>query len=201
VVTPLGVRPAWSAARPPSPAWLDAHTLPPRYLLFVGSREPRKNLTTLLAAYRELLAGGAPPPLVLVGPPGWGAEPSLAGLPAGSVLTPGYLDDDDLVRVVAGASALAYPSWYEGFGLPALEALACGTPVVAGDVPALREVLADHAELVDPGDPGALASALAKAVEDAGETARAARRAHAATFTWERCARATLDAYRRAVAP
>ena len=201
VVTPLGVDRRWLRAQPPDAAWLAERGLPERYLLFVGSREPRKNLTTLLASYRELLAGGAPPPLVLVGPPGWGAEPSLAGLPAGSVLTPGYLDDDDLVRVVAGAAALAYPSWYEGFGLPALEALACGTPVVAGDVPALREVLGDQAELVDPGDPGALASALAKAVGEAGEAARAARRAHAATFTWERCASATLDAYRRAVAP
>ena len=199
VVTPLGVDRRWLRAEPPGAAWLATRGLPERYLLFVGSREPRKNLTTLLAAYRELLAGGAAPPLVLVGPPGWGAEPSLAGLPAGSVLTPGYLDDDDLVRVVAGAAALAHPSWYEGFGLPALEALACGTPVVAGDVPALREVLGEHAELVDPGDLGALASALAKAVDDAGAAARAARRAHAATFTWERCAAATLDAYRLAV--
>jgi glycosyltransferase involved in cell wall biosynthesis len=200
VVTPLGVDRRWLRAEPPDSAWLAARGLPERYLLFVGSREPRKNLTTLLAAYRELLAGGEGLPLVLVGPAGWGEEPSLGGLPAGSVLTPGYLDDDDLVRVVAGASALAYPSLYEGFGLPALEALACGTPVVAGDVPALREVLGEHAELVDPGDPGALASALAKAIEDAGGPARAARRAHAATFTWERCAAATLGAYREAIA-
>jgi glycosyltransferase involved in cell wall biosynthesis len=199
MVTPLGVGPSWLEAEPPDAAWLAARGLPARYLLFVGSREPRKNLGTLLAAYRELLAGGAPPPLVLVGPPGWGQEPDLASLPAGSVHTPGYLGDDELARLVAGAAALAYPSWYEGFGLPALEALACGTPVVAGDVPALREVLGDHAELVDPGDAGALASALAKAVEDVGGPARQARRAHAAGFTWQRCARATLDAYSRAV--
>jgi glycosyltransferase involved in cell wall biosynthesis len=199
VVTPLGVSPSWLEAEPPDAAWLAARGLPPRYLLFVGSREPRKNLATLLAAYRELLAGGTTTPLVLVGPPGWGEEPDLASLPPGSVHTPGYLGDAELARVVAGAAALAYPSWYEGFGLPALEALACGTPVVAGDVPALREVLGDQAELVDPRDAGALATALGKAIDDNGGPARRARRAHAATFTWQRCASATLAAYTRAV--
>jgi glycosyltransferase involved in cell wall biosynthesis len=199
VVTPLGVGERWLRAEPPDGAWLAARGLPERYLLFVGNREPRKNLATLLAAYRELLAERSPPPLVLVGPPGWGEEPDLASLPPGSVLTPGYLGDQELPRVVAGAAALACPSWYEGFGLPALEALACGTPVVAGDLPALREVLGDQAELVDPGDAGALAAALAKAVEGGGEAARQARRAHAAGFTWDLCAEATLQAYARAV--
>jgi glycosyltransferase involved in cell wall biosynthesis len=211
VVTPLGVGPAWRAATPPDPAWLAANGLPARYLLFVGNREPRKNLPTLLAAYRELLAGrvpgagrGAPgsavPPLVLVGPPGWGEALDLAGLPAEAVRAPGYLPEDRLARVVAGAAALVFPSWYEGFGLPALEALACGTPVVASDLPALREVLGDQAELVPPGDAAALADALGRVLEDpGGEPARAARRAHAAAFTWPACAQATLGAYRRAL--
>jgi glycosyltransferase involved in cell wall biosynthesis len=215
VVTPLGVGPAWRRAEPPDPAWLAARGLPARYLLFVGSREPRKNLPTLLAAYRELLAGvkGATagagpgaggdavvPPLALVGPPGWGEAVDLAGLPPEAVRTPGYLATDDLARVVAGAAALVFPSWYEGFGLPALEALACGTAVVASDLPVLREVLGDQAELVAPGDAAALAAALARVLADPGDAAaRAARRARAAGFTWETCAQATLAAYHRAL--
>ena len=211
VVTPLGVDPAWRRAAPPDPAWLATHDLPERYLLFVGAREPRKNLPTLLAAYRALVGGrvppagpgaggGAVPPLVLAGPAGWGEALDLAGLPAGAVRTPGYLAEDDLARLVAGAAALAFPSWYEGFGLPALEALACGTPVVAADLPALREVLGDQAELVPPGDADALTDAMARVLDDpGGEPARAARRARAAGFTWDACAQATLGAYRRAL--
>ena len=199
VVTPLGVDDTWRQATPPDPAWLATLGLPKRYLLFVGNREPRKNLGTLLAAYRKLLA--TVPPLVLVGPPGWGEALDTAGLPPDAVRTPGYLAEPDLARVVAGAAALVNPSWYEGFGLPALEALACGTPVVASDLPAHREVLGDLAQLFPPDDPGALAAALAATLDDpAGDgAARAARRTRAAGFTWENCATATLSAYRRAL--
>jgi glycosyltransferase involved in cell wall biosynthesis len=212
VVTPLGVADLWRHATPPAPAWRAAWDLPARYLLFVGSREPRKNLGTLLTAYRELLlkvgagmdtasATAAIPPLVLVGPPGWGEALDTAGLPPDAVRTLGYLPEPDLAGVVAGAAAVVVPSWYEGFGLPALEALACGTPVVAADLPAHREVLGDQAELVPPGDPGALAAALGRVLEDpGGEAARAARRTRAAGFTWETCAQATLAAYRLAMA-
>ena len=220
VVTPLGVDPTWRQATPPTPTWLATHGLPDRYLLFVGNREPRKNLTTLLTAYRHLLAstvarvGDGPtategagattmptvPPLVLVGPPGWGATLDTAGLPPDAIRTPGYLPQADLVQVVAGATALVVPSWYEGFGLPALEALACGTPVVASDLPAHREVLGDQADLVPPDDPAALADALARTLDDPGdERRRAARRTRAAGFTWENCAQATLSAYQLAL--
>jgi len=209
VVTPLGVADLWRHAAPPDPGWRAARGLPARYLLFVGSREPRKNLGTLLTAYRDLLGGkggaAAPagpgvPPLVLAGPPGWGEALDTAGLPPDAVRTLGYLPEPDLAGVVAGAAAVVVPSWYEGFGLPALEALACGTPVVAADLPAHREVLGDQAELVPPGDPGALAAALGRVLEDpGGEAARAARRTRAAGFTWETCAQATLAAYRLAM--
>jgi glycosyltransferase involved in cell wall biosynthesis len=221
VVTPLGVDATWRQATPPDPAWLATHGLPERYLLFVGNREPRKNLPTLLTAYRELLSSRVVgvetgptvregsgrtteattvPPLVLVGPPGWGDALDTAGLPADAVRAPGYLPEPDLARVVAGAAALVLPSWYEGFGLPALEALACGTPVVASDLPAHREVLGDQALLFPPGDPDALAGALARVLGDpGGEPAKAARRTRAAGFTWENCATATLAAYHRAL--
>ena len=217
VVTPLGVDDGWRHPTPPDPIWLAAHDLPPRYLLFAGNREPRKNLPTLLAAYRELIpsrvvgVGTGPtvtegagtttvPALVLVGPSGWGAILDTAGLPPDTVRTLGYLPDPDLSRLVAGAAALVLPSVYEGFGLPALEALACGTPVVASDLPALREVLGDQAELVPPDDPAALAAALARVLDDpGGAPARAARQTRAAGFTWENCALATLSAYRLAL--
>ena len=217
VVTPLGVADLWRHATPPDPAWRAARGLPARYLLFVGTREPRKNLGTLLTAYRDLLegkgartatapsattapAGPGVPPLVLAGPPGWGEALDTAGLPPDAVRTLGYLPEADLAGVVAGAAAVVVPSWYEGFGLPALEALACGTPVVAADLPAHREVLGDQAELVPPSDPAALAAALGRVLEDpGGEAARAARRTRAAGFTWETCAQATLAAYRLAL--
>ena len=208
VVTPLGIRDHFRTATPPDPAWLAERGLPARYALFVGTLEPRKNLPVLLAAWRELLGGAAPstepggiPPLVLAGPSGWGPALDASGLPDGAVVTPGYLDDEDLARVTAGAAVLAFPSRDEGFGLPPLEALACGVPVVASDLPVLREVLDDQAAFVDPDDVDGLAKALAGALADPGDDAfRAARRAHAARFTWTACAEATMGAYERALA-
>ena len=98
-----------------------------------------------------------------------------------------------------GASVLAFPSRQEGFGLPPLEAMAVGVPVVAADLPVLRETLGDQAELVDASDPVELAGAIGKALaDDGGPEAGAARRAHAARFTWAACAEATMTAYRLA---
>ena len=139
--TPLGVDADWYAAEPMPAAELARRGLPARYLLFVGSVEPRKGLPTLLAALR-LLHDDDPdtPPLVLAGPPGWGPALETAHLPAGAVVPAGYLDTADLRRLVAGAALLAYPSVYEGFGLPPLEAFATGVPVAASDLPVVREV-------------------------------------------------------------
>jgi len=191
-VTPLGVDASWSTAAPPDPAQRARLGLPADYLLAVGTREPRKNLEALLAAHRVAGPGRALP-LVLVGPAGWG--PEITGAPDVHLLP--YLPSEDLRSLVAGATTLVFPSRYEGFGLPALEAMAAGTPVLANDIPVLREVLGDCGQFVDAEDCEAFAEALVAAgtATDA-PGARAARRERAASFTWARCADATVAAYR-----
>jgi glycosyltransferase involved in cell wall biosynthesis len=205
VVTGNGVDPAWSRCSPFPASELAARGLPERYLLFVGAAEPRKRLPVLLAALAKLHREQPDtPPLVLAGPPGWGEPLDTAGLPPGSVVPTGYLPEEVLRRVVAGAVALAFPSVYEGFGLPPLEAMACGVPVVASDIPAVREVTGGLARLVPPDDADALAEGLAdvlRSASDPGEPAAArARREHAAGWTWDRVARRTAAAYRQAAA-
>jgi glycosyltransferase involved in cell wall biosynthesis len=204
-VTPLGIDPAWAATPPPDAAWLAARGLPARYVLFVGTLEPRKMLPTLLAAKRELAGTAAGEvPLVLLGPSGWGPALDLAGLPAGAVVTPGYRPDDEVRRIVAGAAVLAFPSSAEGFGLPPLEAFATGVPVVCSDLPVLREVLGDdpaRATFVPVGDAAALAEALTARLTGPDPAGAAAdRRARADRYTWTATAAATLAAYRRACA-
>jgi glycosyltransferase involved in cell wall biosynthesis len=198
-VTPLGIDPDWFAAVPPSASWLVGEGLPERYLLAVGNLEPRKNLPDLVEAHRRLAAAEPDtPPLVLVGPPGWG-EPLRAGP---GVVFAGYQRGERLRRLVAGAAVLAFPSRREGFGLPPLEALACGVPVVASDLPVTREVLGDAATFTPVGDVDALAHALHVALAGgtgAGTPTSAARRDRARLFTWDRCARATLVAYTEAL--
>jgi glycosyltransferase involved in cell wall biosynthesis len=194
VVTPLGVDPAWFVAAPPSPEARRRLDLPSDYLLFVGTAQPRKGLDVLLKAHA---AAADAPPLVLAGAAGWGPRAEAAD--QRRVLRTGYLPEVDLRRVVAGAAALVLPSRDEGFGLPLLEALACGIPVITSDAPALVEVAAGHADHVPVGDVEALASALSSIVATpADPTTAAARRAHAAGFTWRTCALSTLDAYRLA---
>ncbi|MGH3944800.1 MAG: glycosyltransferase family 4 protein [Pseudonocardiaceae bacterium] len=193
VITPLGVDRSWSGATAPTEAQRTALGLPPRYLLFIGAAQPRKGLDVLLDAHASQRGL---PPLVLAGPAGWGPAPVISP----RVRTVGYLADADLRCVVAGAAALVLPSRDEGFGLPVLEAMATGVPVVCSDLPALREIAGGLATLVPPEDPAALATALAT-VADAGDgdpVGVAARRAHAARYTWRACAEATVRAYRQA---
>ncbi len=190
---PLGVSRHWFEAVPPTRDDRRRLGLPERYLLFVGTQEPRKGLDWLGRA--DLLARRDHPDLpslVIAGPAGWGE----VGLPPGSVPL-GYLASADLHAVMAGAQALVLPSRYEGFGLPVLEAMAAGVPVVASTDPALREVAGSLATHVPIGDDDALAEALVAAGAAAPDaTAAAARRAWAARWTWERTARHTLAAYR-----
>jgi glycosyltransferase involved in cell wall biosynthesis len=174
------------------------------YLLGLGTVEPRKDLPTLVRAFAAL-AAELPHRLVLAGLAGWGAGELAAAVAASGVadriLVSGYVPEADKAALLSGADVFAYPSRYEGFGLPVLEAMACGTPVVTTTGGSLPEVAGDAATLVDPGDDAALAAALAKLATDpaAREDAAARGRARAATFTWERCAEATAAAYSRAL--
>ncbi len=189
-VTPLGVDASWFAAQPLTGKARADLGVPERYFVFVGSLDPRKNLPRLLASHAALRDDDPEAPeLVLAGPAG--REASLTAVP-GVTLT-GWLADATLQSLVAGAVALVLPSIDEGFGLPALEALAVGRPVVAADIPVLREVVGGYAEYADPYDVSALAAALGRAARLPGEAA--GRRERAGQFTWLDCARATCDAY------
>ena len=200
-VTPLGVDPAWSVTDKPTPAWLSALGMPTDYIVAVGTREPRKGLDVLLAAYADLLAAEpAAPKLVVIGPAGWGPELQIASLPPDRVVVPGYLPEDTLRRVVAGARLLAYPSRYEGFGLPPLEAMAASVPVVASDLAAVREATGGLVRLVPPGQVDALTEALlAELTTPTPVDQLIAARDHALDHTWTRCADLTIAAYYRAV--
>jgi alpha-1,3-rhamnosyl/mannosyltransferase len=173
------------------------------YLLFLGTIEPRKNVGRLLDAMNA--AGPDVGPLVLAGGLGWGNEalsPRIAALARqGRVRAFGYVPELLRVRLLAGARALVYPSLYEGFGLPPLEAMTCGTPVITSAVSSLPEVVGDAALLVDPLDVDELAGAIKRLWHD--DTLRAELRARglarARQFTWDRTARLTLDVYAAAL--
>jgi len=165
------------------------------YILTVGTLEPRKNLPMLLRAFDRLRqqtgTAAAELDLVAVGAKGWRdrelrAELALR-LSSGRAHLLGYIPEEDLVALYGGAVMMAYPSHFEGFGLPVVEAMACGTPVVATDVEALREVSGGAAILVPPGDDAALAEQISRLAEDAGARAVARERglARAAAFSWE----------------
>jgi glycosyltransferase involved in cell wall biosynthesis len=176
------------------------------YVLFVGFLEPKKNLRTLLEAVARLRRRGAwgGIELLIVGAPGWGADPAphldALGL-QDTVRFLGPVPDADLPALYGGALAFAFPSLWEGFGLPVLEAMASGAPVVASNRGALPEVTAGAALLAEPA-PAPFAEALGTLLGDAAlrERLRVAGLARAAEFSWERTARETLAVYRAATA-
>jgi glycosyltransferase involved in cell wall biosynthesis len=179
------------------------------YLLFVGGLEPRKNLPALLRAYAAL-PDGLRPALVLAGASvPWNPEgrdalaAALYGLRAGArdrVVQIGYVSDPDRAPLYTGAEALAFPSRYEGFGLPLLEAMACGTPVVTSNVSSLPEVAGEDAVLVDPTDEDSITAGLTRVLEDDGLRGRLRRAGpiRAARFTWKQSAQRHAEVLRRA---
>lgn len=193
-------RPAPAAAGEDRAA-LDRYSLPARYLLHVGTIEPRKNLIRLLEAFGRVRESHPTLKLVLVGQKGWLYEPFFEALARSGleehVLLPGYVSDADLPALYRQAACFVFPTVYEGFGLPALEALACGTPVVASRSSSLPEVTGGAALLVDPYDPAAIAAAIRRVLEDEALAARLrdAGPRRAAVFTWEAAARRTLTLY------
>ena len=180
--------------------------LPERFILFVGTLEPRKNLVRLIHAYGDWCAArrtaGAPPKLVIAGGRGWFYHQIFAhvverGLDS-QVLFPGYLPCDELPWWYRAADLFIYPSLFEGFGLPVLEAMACGTPTITSATSSLPEVAGEAALLVNAEDPRALATAIDRVLGDPVLAAELSRRgvARAAEFTWARTASATASLYR-----
>jgi len=175
--------------------------LPERYLLYVGTVQPRKNLARLVDAHALVREA---PPLVLAGAPGWLSGQLISKIKAAGarVHLLGYVDDSDLPALISGADALVLPSLYEGFGIPVLEAMACGTPVMASCTSSLPEVVGDAGILVDPLSVEAIASGIKQMCADpalARELAQKGRQ-RARRFTWAACARVALQAIGRAYA-
>lgn len=185
-------------------AFRAARGLPDRFWLFVGTLEPRKNLPMLLEAYAAL-----PPqdrlPLVLAGGKGWDYEPIFTAIDRfglkNQVSLPGYIPAQDLPLWYNSAEVLVYPSVFEGFGLPVLEAMACGTPVIVSDASSLPEVAGNSGLCLPPQDVPAWTEALRRAAQDAEWRTQAAERglAAAARYTWMETARQTLACYQRAL--
>jgi glycosyltransferase involved in cell wall biosynthesis len=178
------------------------------YLLAVGVLQPRKNLALLLDAFALLKLGPHPPPhrLIIAGKRGWKDETDaqLADLPeevTREIVLAGYVADDDLPALYGGADALCYPSRYEGFGLPPLEAMACGCPVLCSRSSSLPEVVGDAGILLPADNSNAWANALAKLLSAPAVLARWRERGpeRAAQFSWEKAARETLAIYEECI--
>jgi glycosyltransferase involved in cell wall biosynthesis len=165
------------------------------YFLTVGTLQPRKNLVRLIDAYAALPADSRPQ-LVLAGKRGWLAEPILARAEEPGVVLPGFVAEEDKAALLSGASAFLFPSLYEGFGFPVLEAMACGTPVVAGNTSSLPEVAGEAALLLDPLDTAAWTDGMRRVWREPALRAELIARGseQVKRFSWHRCAEAVLAA-------
>ncbi len=201
-LTPLAADPAF---RPQPPEQIETVrqrlALPARYVLYLGSNQPHKNLPALLAAWSILSAAAPRPLLVIAG--AWDPHHPQALQQAerlgGTVRFLPNVAAADLPGLYSGAECFVFPSLYEGFGLPVLEAMACGTPVVCSNASSLPEVAGDAALLFDPTQPEAIAAAIARLLAEPDLAADLICRglAQAANFSWQRTAAATLSAYQR----
>jgi glycosyltransferase involved in cell wall biosynthesis len=186
-------------------AMLDPLGVRPPYIAFVGTIEPRKAVPTLVEAFARLAGDRPGLRLVLAGADGWGTEEARAAVAASGVSTRivrvRWVPDEALPALLRQAAAVAYPSYEEGFGLPALEALACGAPLVTSAESPMAEIAGPAALLVPPGNAGALAWALNRVLTDPELAARLREEGpkSAAPYTWEASARLHLDAYRLAI--
>jgi glycosyltransferase involved in cell wall biosynthesis len=206
-VIPLGVD--VGVFRPDIPqssvrAVVDKYGLDDDYFLYLGTLEPRKNLVRLIEAYAALCRARPDAPLLCIaGRPGWQYDEIFTAVEAcgvaSRVVFTGYVDQGDAPALIAGAHAFVFVSLYEGFGLPPLEAMACATPVIASDIPPMREVVGDAGLLVDPLDVGGIADAMARVMDDGALRARLSALGHqrAQTFSWDKTARALAALYAR----
>jgi glycosyltransferase involved in cell wall biosynthesis len=176
------------------------------FLLFVGTIEPRKNLLTLIRSFENLLRNTTlRPQLVIAGEEGWLTDELFDYVKlrdfGDRVRWTGYVSDDDLCALYSACRAFIYPSIYEGFGLPPLEAMACGAPVISSNIPSITEVLGDAPLLVTPTDAEALTKSIIDLWENKDERQRLseAGQARAAEFSWERTARQTREVYEAAL--
>jgi len=207
VVTPLAADPRFRTAIPDETLARvrTRYGLPDSFVLATGTIEPRKNLDRLVRAYGALpdeLRRGCP--LVLAGRRGWDADPvfaAIAELDGASVRHLDFVPDEDLPGLYAAATVFCYPSLYEGFGLPVLEAMQSGTPVVTSNVSSMPEVGGDAVRYVEPHDEASIAASLADLLSDAAARAELSRAGveRARRFSWEETARLTMDALRAAV--
>jgi glycosyltransferase involved in cell wall biosynthesis len=196
---------AASHFRPQSPEVIDSvrsrYGLPERYLLFVGTVEPRKNLGRLLTVFERAHDDGLIDGLIIVGRRGWLYDDFFAQLQASPsrdrVILPGYVDDEDLPALYAGARAFVFPSVYEGFGLPVLEAMASGVPVVTSATTSVPEIGGDAALYFDPLDVQSMSDAVSRLLKDSDlqDEMRSQGLARAMGFSWERAARETRAVY------
>lgn len=175
-----------------------------RYLMYLGSIEPRKNVVRLIEAYAQLRDRIADcPKLLLAGNPAWGAEPALEAIARhkrnNDIVQAGYLDRTDVIMLLRNAAACIYPSLYEGFGLPVLEAMAARTPVIASDLPPVREFAGDTVLLVPPNDVEALTYAMVETLDNPSAATARVKRAQESVkeFTWAKSAQTLMRVYEK----